>query len=93
MVRSESCSLGYWVAAEHNGKGVATAAVGDAVRYAFRELRLHRAEAGTLVHNVGSQRVLERNGFVRYGLAPKYLRIAGRVAGSRAVPADQRVER
>lgn len=74
----ESCGLGYWVAAEHNGKGVATAAVGDAVRYAFRELRLHRAEAGTLVHNVGSQRVLERNGFVRYGLAPKYLRIAGR---------------
>jgi ribosomal-protein-alanine N-acetyltransferase len=41
-------------------------------------LRLHRAEAGTLVHNIGSQRVLERNGFARYGLAPKYLRIAGR---------------
>ncbi len=35
-------------------------------------------EAGTLVHNLGSQRVLERNGFVRFGLAPQYLRIAGR---------------
>ena len=48
------------------------------LRTAFDELGLHRVEAGTLVHNVGSQRVLERNGFVRFGLAPQYLRIAGR---------------
>jgi len=73
----QSCSLGYWVAQDLNGKGVATAAVGDAVRYAFGDLGLHRVEAGTLVHNIGSQRVLERNGFTRYGLAPRYLRIAG----------------
>jgi ribosomal-protein-alanine N-acetyltransferase len=48
------------------------------LRLAFGELHLHRVEAGTLVHNAASQRVLERNGFVRYGLAPQYLRIAGR---------------
>ena len=48
------------------------------LRTAFGELGLHRVEAGTLVHNRASQRVLERNGFVRYGLAPQYLRIAGR---------------
>jgi [ribosomal protein S5]-alanine N-acetyltransferase len=74
----ESGSLGYFVAQEYNGKGVATAAVGDTVRFAFGELGLHRLEAGTLVHNIGSQRVLERNGFTRFGLAPRYLRIAGR---------------
>ena len=74
----QSCSLGYWVARDLNGKGVATAAVGHAVRHAFGALGLHRVEAGTLVHNTGSQRVLERNGFARYGLAPRYLRIAGR---------------
>ena len=44
---------------------------------AFGDLRLHRVEAGTLLHNAGSQRVLERNGFVRYGVAPAYLNIAG----------------
>jgi ribosomal-protein-alanine N-acetyltransferase len=66
------------VAEDHNGKGVATAAVADTVRFAFDHLRLHRVEAGTLVHNAGSQRVLERNGFTRYGLAPRYLRIAGK---------------
>jgi [ribosomal protein S5]-alanine N-acetyltransferase len=74
----QSASLGYWVAAADNGRGLATAAVRDMVRVAFGELSLHRVEAGTLVHNVRSQRVLERNGFVRFGLAPRYLKIAGR---------------
>ena len=74
----QSCSLGYWVAASANGRGLATAAVRDIVRVAFEDLGLHRIQAGTLPDNVRSQRVLERNGFVRFGLAPAYLRIAGR---------------
>ena len=73
----QSGSLGYWVSATENGRGLATAAVRDMVRLAFGELGLHRVEAGTLLHNVRSQRVLERNGFVRFGLAPGYLKIAG----------------
>lgn len=73
----QSGSLGYWVSATENGRGLATGAVRDMVRLAFGELRLHRVEAGTLPHNVRSQRVLERNGFVRFGLAPRYLKIAG----------------
>jgi [ribosomal protein S5]-alanine N-acetyltransferase len=72
-----SGTLGYWVAQSANGRGVATAAVGRIVRLAFDDLRLHRVEAGTLVNNAGSQRVLENNQFQRYGLAPRYLWIAG----------------
>jgi [ribosomal protein S5]-alanine N-acetyltransferase len=74
----QSCNLGYWVGADHNGRGIATAAVRDIMAVAFRELGLHRIEAGTLRDNVRSQRVLERNGFARFGLAPGYLKIAGR---------------
>lgn len=74
----QSCSVGYWLGAAHTGRGLATAAVRDIMRVAFEELGLHRIQAGTLVHNVASQRVLERSGFVRFGLAPAYLRIAGR---------------
>lgn len=70
--------LGYWVSQAHNGRGVATAAVAQVVRVAFDDLGLHRLQAGTLVHNTASQRVLARNGFTRIGLAPRYLRIAGR---------------
>jgi ribosomal-protein-alanine N-acetyltransferase len=73
----QSGSLGYFVDESRNGRGVATAAVAEMARIAFGEQGLHRLEAGTLLDNIGSQRVLERNGFQRYGLAPRYLRIAG----------------
>jgi len=73
----QSCSLGYWVSADSNGRGLATAAVRRMKQVAFEELGLHRIEAGILQHNKGSQRVLERNGFVRFGVAPAYLNIAG----------------
>lgn len=74
----QSAQLGYWVGQASTGRGVATAAVAAVVDAAFGELGLHRLQADTLVHNVASQRVLARNGFTRIGLAPKYLRIAGR---------------
>lgn len=74
----QSCSVGYWVDAGHTGRGVAGAALALIARVAFGELDLHRIEAGTLLHNVASQRVLERNGFVRFGVAPRAIKIAGR---------------
>lgn len=74
----QSCALGYWVSEDRTGKGIATTAVTDAVTYAFHELGLHRVQAETLLANAPSQRVLERNGFAPFGLAPRYLRIAGR---------------
>jgi ribosomal-protein-alanine N-acetyltransferase len=58
-----------------NGRGLATSAVGDILSYAFGELDLHRVEAATLVDNVPSQRVLEKNRFERIGLARRFLRI------------------
>jgi [ribosomal protein S5]-alanine N-acetyltransferase len=73
----QSCSLGYWVAAADNGRGLASEAVRQIKMVAFESLGLHRIQAATLLHNVRSQRVLERNQFVRFGIAPAYLRIAG----------------
>jgi ribosomal-protein-alanine N-acetyltransferase len=73
-----SCHLGYWVAEADNRRGHATAAVGVIARVAFSELELHRLQAGVLPANGGSQRVLERNGFERIGLARAYLAINGR---------------
>ncbi|MBC7632381.1 MAG: GNAT family N-acetyltransferase [Flavobacterium sp.] len=73
----QSCNVGYWVSEQANGNGVASAALQEITKLAFNDLALHRIEAGTLTHNIRSQRVLEKNGFVRFGLAPAYLRIAG----------------
>ncbi|WP_426302120.1 GNAT family N-acetyltransferase [Arthrobacter sp. R-11] len=73
----ESGGIGYWVRQTHNGRGLASAAVAEVKEIAFRELGLHRLQAETLLHNTASQRVLERNGFESYGMAPRYLKIAG----------------
>ncbi len=71
-----SASIGYWVDRKHVGRGLATGAVGFVCAQA-QGRGLHRVEAGTLVHNRASQRVLERSGFEPYGLAPRYLFIGG----------------
>ncbi|WP_242496445.1 GNAT family N-acetyltransferase [Xylanimonas protaetiae] len=74
----DSAAVGYWVDRERTGQGLMSAALGVVVALARDELGLHRLEASTLLHNEASQAVLRHHGFVRYGLAEKYLRIAGR---------------
>jgi len=72
-----SAHVGYWVDGARNGRGLATRAVADVVRFAFSRGRLHRLQAATLVDNHASQRVLEKNEFERIGLARRYLHIGG----------------
>lgn len=73
----ESAHLGYWVCPPWAGAGMASRATALAIAAAFGEYGLHRLQAGTLLHNVASHKVLQRNGFIRFGQAPRYLRIAG----------------
>ncbi|MFI1970787.1 alanine acetyltransferase [Streptomyces cinnamoneus] len=72
-----STNLGYWVDAGHAGKGLATAAVLAVCRDADERLGLHRIEAGTVLTNTASQRVLEKCGFELIGTARNYLHIDG----------------
>jgi ribosomal-protein-alanine N-acetyltransferase len=72
-----NCHLGYWVSQDVNGRGVATGAVREMIRIAFEQEGLHRIQAGAMPWNAASRRVLERSGFTRIGMAPRYLRIAG----------------
>jgi len=73
----QSAGLGYWVDGSYVGRGLATAAVQAIVETARDDFGLHRIEASTLLHNVGSQRVLLKAGFRQIGMAPRYLQIAG----------------
>ena len=89
---AQSASVGYWVSESHIGRGLATAAVADAISLGFRELGLHRLEAATLLHNTPSQHVLARNGFRPFAVAESYLKINGRwqdhILFQRLNPAD-----
>ncbi|PYI67590.1 GNAT family N-acetyltransferase [Arthrobacter livingstonensis] len=69
--------VGYWIARDYQARGLATAAVGF-VRTFATELGLHRLQAGTLVHNAGSRKVLARSGFKEIGTAVSYIQINGR---------------
>ncbi|MFB6501855.1 MULTISPECIES: GNAT family N-acetyltransferase [unclassified Streptomyces] len=72
-----SGTLGYWVDVEYAGRGLATAAVRLICEMARDGLGLHRIEAGTVLENAASQRVLAKCGFEEYGTAPQYLYING----------------
>jgi ribosomal-protein-alanine N-acetyltransferase len=70
-------SLGYWVATPRQGQGHATRAVALALELMTRQLRLHRAQASTQLDNVGSQHVLQNNGFVAFGVAHSQILLGG----------------
>ncbi|MBT9500843.1 MAG: GNAT family N-acetyltransferase [Burkholderiaceae bacterium] len=70
-------SLGYRVGAEHNGRGLAKAAVRLARDQAFSALSLHRIEATCRPENPASIHVLAANGFVQFGHARRCFQLGG----------------
>lgn len=73
----QSAFIGYFLDKNHNGNGYTSEAVKLIVDYAFETLDLHRIEAGVMPHNIGSIRVLEKNGFHKEGMARKNVKING----------------
>ncbi|HYI43969.1 MAG TPA: GNAT family N-acetyltransferase [Actinomycetota bacterium] len=74
----QNANVGYYVGEEFNGRGFATEALKQVVRFAFEQARLHRVEAGIMDHNERSKRVVTKAGFRREGTALHYLQIEGR---------------
>lgn len=57
--------IGYMLLPEYHGKGIVSEAVKEAVNYGFNEMRLHSIEAIIAPENFGSERVLQKCGFVK----------------------------
>lgn len=70
--------LGYWVGAAFSGQGYMTEALHLALRYAFKNLKLHRIEANIQPENEDSKRLAARTGFRLEGFSPRYLKVVGR---------------
>jgi ribosomal-protein-alanine N-acetyltransferase len=70
--------LGYWATLAYAGQGYMTEGMEGALRYAFRQLKLHRLEANVQPGNTASIALLDRTGFRREGFSPRYLKVAGR---------------
>jgi ribosomal-protein-serine acetyltransferase len=65
---NRSSSLGYWIDAAQQGKGVITRCCAAMLDYLFGELRLHRVEIRCGTGNTRSCAIPERLGFTREGL-------------------------
>jgi ribosomal-protein-serine acetyltransferase len=72
------CSLGYWVDATHQGKGIVTKCCASMLDYLFDELGLHRVVIQCAPGNTRSCAIPERLGFTREGVNREAQLIAGR---------------
>ena len=70
--------LGYWIRESAWGCGVATEAGAAVLARAFRTGELHRIEAHVALENRASQRVVEKLGFRREGVARQIEYVNGR---------------
>ncbi len=63
----ERGSIGYDVAFDYWGRGIATEAVRAVINFGFREMLLAKIDADAFIDNIASQRVLLKAGFQRLG--------------------------
>jgi ribosomal-protein-alanine N-acetyltransferase len=78
-----TATLGYWVAKDRAGQGIAPTAVAMATDYCFGTLGLHRMEINIRPENGPSLRVVEKLGFRDEGYRPRFLHINGEWADHR----------
>lgn len=64
--------IGVELSREHWGKGIASEAFEAVIRYGFKQMNLQRIEALIEPPNTPSQRLVEKQGFIREGLLRSY---------------------
>jgi len=64
---NRKADIGYWLAADLQGRGIMTKACRVLIDYAFRRLKLNRVEIFCAVENTRSRRIPERLGFTEEG--------------------------
>lgn len=57
--------LGYMLLSDFHGKGIVTEAIHEVLRYGFENMQLHSVEAIIDPEHQASERVLQKNGFIK----------------------------
>jgi len=66
--RNRNTSIGYWIDAEYQGRGIITRASRAIITAAFRDYGMHRVEIRCAVGNARSAGIAQRLGFVEEGI-------------------------
>ena len=76
---SRNGEIGYMIGDKRYwGAGIASEAVQLVSDYALHRLNLNKVEAGVVAGNIGSVKVLEKNGFKQYGTIPEHYWLEGK---------------
>lgn len=73
----KSAYLGYYASAEYAGKGLMSQVLQLVLKEIFTTLNLHRIEANVQPTNTASIKLATKNGFIKEGFSPRYLKING----------------
>lgn len=60
----KNAELGYWIGEPFWGKGIATTAIAQIVKYSFENFEIDRIFARPFGRNAASQKALEKSGFI-----------------------------
>ncbi|MGQ0629073.1 MAG: diaminopimelate epimerase [Phycisphaerales bacterium] len=71
--RHQRAELGYWIGVPFWNQGFTTEAARAVVKYGLETLALRRVDSHHYARNPASGRVLEKAGFVREGMHPRYV--------------------
>jgi len=76
--KDKAAELGYRIGEKEQGKGYASESVNLLLQKAFHDYGLACIKAGTSTENIGSQKVLEKNGFKQVGEEKKVMKVNGK---------------
>ena len=72
LTKHYRAEVGYEISKDYWGQGIASEALEAVVKYGYHHLQLERIEALIEPENVPSQRLVEKQGFIREGLLRHY---------------------
>lgn len=78
-VYKRTAEIGYWIGEPYWNKGIATIAVKLLTAYGFDQLDFIRIHTGVFEYNIGSMKVLTKNGYEKDGVFKKSILKDGKI--------------
>ena len=78
-VYKRTAEIGYWLGEPYWNKGIATVCVNLLTDYGFNQLDFIRIHTGVFEYNIGSMKVLSKNGYSKDGIFKKSILKNGQI--------------